>query len=234
MQATSEAMADGELLVANGLPLMSDALLAGGADSAASASIRDAATRRASRAPSCPYATALRYGRGIAAGPRQWRAAPRGGGRQRQRPRPRHPRRDAGRGRGRPGRRQARDRAPHQPARRARRPTRRGRSLAALYLDNRYTGRRPREALRLLAGSGDIDARIRAAGLFMDYDEKLEYPDELHRHDGRGDQGRRARRGDGMGAAEAVGPSRSSATRTTRRARSLRRSPPKAIPRRRS
>ena len=48
--------------------------------------------------------------------------------------------------------------------------------LAGLYLDNRYTGRRPREALRLLAGSGDIDARIRAAGLFMDYDEKLEYP----------------------------------------------------------
>lgn len=48
--------------------------------------------------------------------------------------------------------------------------------LAGLYLDNRYTGRRPREALRLLASSIDIDARIRAAPLFMDYDEKLDYP----------------------------------------------------------
>ena len=49
--------------------------------------------------------------------------------------------------------------------------------LAGLYLDNRYTGRRPREALRLLAATEDIDARIRAAALFMDYDERLSYPD---------------------------------------------------------
>ena len=63
-----------------------------------------------------------------------------------------------------------------EPARRSRRPIRPGRRSPRLYLDNRYTGRRPREALRLLAGSSDIDARIRAAGLFMDYDEKLEYP----------------------------------------------------------
>lgn len=49
--------------------------------------------------------------------------------------------------------------------------------LAGLYLDNRYTGRRPREALRLLASSIDIDARIRAAALFVDYDERLAYPD---------------------------------------------------------
>ncbi len=52
-----------------------------------------------------------------------------------------------------------------------------GPALAALYLDNRFTGRRPREALRLLAASNDIDARVRAAGLFVDYDEKLQYPD---------------------------------------------------------
>ena len=49
--------------------------------------------------------------------------------------------------------------------------------LAGLYLDNRYTGRRPREALRLLAATEDIDARLRAAALFLDYDERLAYPD---------------------------------------------------------
>ncbi len=49
--------------------------------------------------------------------------------------------------------------------------------LAGLYLDNRYTGRRPREALQMLAAAEDIDARIRAAALFMDYDERMNYPD---------------------------------------------------------
>jgi TPR repeat protein/peptidoglycan hydrolase-like protein with peptidoglycan-binding domain len=49
--------------------------------------------------------------------------------------------------------------------------------LAGLYLDNRYTGPRPRAALRMLAATDDIDARIRAAGLFLDYDERLDYPD---------------------------------------------------------
>jgi len=49
--------------------------------------------------------------------------------------------------------------------------------LAGLYLDNRYTGPRPREALRLLASTEDVDARIRAAGLFVDYDERMSYPD---------------------------------------------------------
>ena len=49
--------------------------------------------------------------------------------------------------------------------------------LAGLYLDNRYTGPRPRQALRLLASTEDIDARIRAAALFADYDERMSYPD---------------------------------------------------------
>lgn len=49
--------------------------------------------------------------------------------------------------------------------------------LAGLYLDNRYTGRRPREALQMLAATEDIDARIRAADLFMDYDERMNDPD---------------------------------------------------------
>jgi hypothetical protein len=37
--------------------------------------------------------------------------------------------------------------------------------LAGLYLDNRYTGRRPREAFGS-CHDGDIDARLRAAVLF--------------------------------------------------------------------
>ena len=48
--------------------------------------------------------------------------------------------------------------------------------LAALYLDNRHTGRRPRDAARLLATSPDLDAKIRAAALLADYDVKITYP----------------------------------------------------------
>ena len=49
--------------------------------------------------------------------------------------------------------------------------------LAALYLDNRYTGRRPRDAALLLAGSRDLDAKIRAAALLADYGVRVENPD---------------------------------------------------------
>ena len=46
--------------------------------------------------------------------------------------------------------------------------------LAGLYLDNRFTGRRPRQAIRLLAAAlDDIDAVVRAAGLLVDYQEPL-------------------------------------------------------------
>jgi TPR repeat protein len=49
--------------------------------------------------------------------------------------------------------------------------------LAELYLDNRFTGPRPREAVQLLiAGPSNIDARIKAAALLLEYDEKLEVP----------------------------------------------------------
>ena len=52
--------------------------------------------------------------------------------------------------------------------------------LAELYLDNRFTGPRPREAVRLLiAPPVNIDARIKAAGLLIDYDEKVEVPGNL-------------------------------------------------------
>ena len=52
--------------------------------------------------------------------------------------------------------------------------------LAELYLDNRFTGPRPREAVQLLiAGPSSIDARIRAAGLLVDYDEKVEVPGDF-------------------------------------------------------
>ncbi|MCB1494190.1 MAG: hypothetical protein KDJ86_00270 [Bauldia sp.] len=45
--------------------------------------------------------------------------------------------------------------------------------LAGLYLDNRYTGRRPREAARLLA-AGYIESLVRAAALFTDYDVMID------------------------------------------------------------
>jgi TPR repeat protein/peptidoglycan hydrolase-like protein with peptidoglycan-binding domain len=53
-------------------------------------------------------------------------------------------------------------------------------ALAELYLDNRFTGPRPREAIQLLVGGGGIDARIKAAGLLLDYDdEQIKYPESL-------------------------------------------------------
>ncbi len=48
--------------------------------------------------------------------------------------------------------------------------------LAGLYLDNRFTGRRPRNAAMLLATSPDLDSIIKAAALFADYDVHLKYP----------------------------------------------------------
>jgi len=48
--------------------------------------------------------------------------------------------------------------------------------LAALYLDNHITGRRPREAALLLATANDIDSKIKAASLLADYDVRLDYP----------------------------------------------------------
>lgn len=48
--------------------------------------------------------------------------------------------------------------------------------LAGLYLDNRFTGRRPRDAARLLATAPDLDSIIAAASLFVDYGERLKTP----------------------------------------------------------
>ena len=124
-----------------------------------------------------PFATALRYGRGTAADPVEARARARGGGHGNDNARALVMLAEMlAEGEGGPADGKRAIALLTEPARRSRRHIRPGRCSPALYLDNRYTGRRPREALRLLAGSSDIDARIRAAGLFMDYDEKLEYP----------------------------------------------------------
>ena len=48
--------------------------------------------------------------------------------------------------------------------------------LAALYLDNRFTGRRPRDAATLLATAPDLDSIIKAEPLLADYDVRLKYP----------------------------------------------------------
>jgi TPR repeat protein len=48
--------------------------------------------------------------------------------------------------------------------------------LAGLYLDNRFTGPRPRDAAMLLATAPDIDSIVKAAPLFADYDVRLKYP----------------------------------------------------------
>lgn len=55
--------------------------------------------------------------------------------------------------------------------------------LAGLYLDNRHTGRRPREAIRLLtANAGDLDAYVQAAGLMADYHEHPVLRDSVRRY----------------------------------------------------
>ena len=48
--------------------------------------------------------------------------------------------------------------------------------LAGLYLDNRFTGPRPRDAATLLATAPDIDSIVKAAPLLADYDVRLKYP----------------------------------------------------------
>ena len=119
------------VLVANGLPLMSDALLAGGADSAASASIRALLREGRCRAPWCLTQRASLRSRHCG-GPRQWA---------------RMLLEDAvaddnaralvilaemlAEGEGGAGRRQAGDRAPHRARSPSRRPTRRGRCSPA-------------------------------------------------------------------------------------------------------
>ena len=47
--------------------------------------------------------------------------------------------------------------------------------LAELLLDGKIVGRQPREAIRALLRSFDLDARIRAAGLLVDYHQQVEH-----------------------------------------------------------
>ncbi|CAN5275925.1 hypothetical protein BH10PSE9_BH10PSE9_00960 [soil metagenome] len=52
--------------------------------------------------------------------------------------------------------------------------------LAGFYLDNKLTGRRPRDAIRLLTAGANLDADRRAAALLIDYQQKLVSPYSLH------------------------------------------------------
>ncbi|RWH71504.1 sel1 repeat family protein [Mesorhizobium sp.] len=55
-----------------------------------------------------------------------------------------------------------------------------GPMLAGLLLDGKFVGRQPREAIRLLNASSDLDASIRLAKLLPDYDGfQIDNPDQL-------------------------------------------------------
>ena len=53
--------------------------------------------------------------------------------------------------------------------------------LAELLLDGKVVGRQPREAIRALLRSFDLDASIRAAGLLVDYHQQVEHEQNLVR-----------------------------------------------------